>query len=96
VRSLIEARSAEVAVCNLDARVDADLVAVDALARLQLQARRLGCSVQLGVAPRAVDELLELVGLADVFLGLETSRQAEQREELLGVEEEREFTDPPS
>ena len=44
--------------------VDPDAVTVDALARLQLAARRQGCKVQLC---NASDELLELVA----FMGLE-------------------------
>jgi len=56
------------AVALIDVRgVDADAVTVDALARLQLAARRHGCQVRLR---RASPELLELVafmGLRDVL-----------------------------
>jgi hypothetical protein len=61
-----------------------DLGLVDALARLQLMARRQGCSIQL----RPCDELRELlllVGLAEV-LGVEPQRKVEQGIQL-GVEE---------
>jgi hypothetical protein len=71
-----------------------DAVTVDALARLQLAARRVGRRVRLHDAS---DELLELItfcGLRDV-LGVEPRRQPEQREEPLRVEEERELSDPP-
>ena len=59
------------------------LRAVDALARLQLDARRRGCTVWLRHACTDLVELLELVGLADV---LQVSRQAERLEQG-GVEE---------
>ncbi|MGH8993205.1 MAG: hypothetical protein ACRDZ7_16985 [Acidimicrobiia bacterium] len=46
-----------------------DLAVVDHLARLQLQARHLGCSIQLrDVCPR-LTALLHLVGLTEVLTG---------------------------
>ena len=68
-----------------------DLALVDALARLQLAARRLGCSVRLRDPCEQLRELLDLVGLADVVraaagLPLEARREAEGGEQL-GVEE---------
>ena len=70
-----------------------DLRLVDALARLQLEATRAGYRIRLGDAPDEIAELVELAGLAEA-LGLEPRRQAEQREEPLGLEEERELPDP--
>jgi ABC-type transporter Mla MlaB component len=70
----------------------ADLGIVDALARLQLAARRSGYEVAVTDAPDDLLELIELAGLTDV-LGVEVLRQAEEREQRLGVEEEREFPD---
>jgi anti-anti-sigma regulatory factor len=58
---------------------------VDALMRLQLAARRDGCSIRLRNANQALQEVIELVGLADVLL-LEAEGQPKGREEL-GVEE---------
>ena len=58
---------------------------VDVLTRLQLTARRNGCSIRLRNTTRALRELIELVGLADVLL-LETERKAVVGE-ALGVEE---------
>jgi len=50
-------------VCDVGALVEPDVAAVDALARLQLAARRSGCRITLqGVAPEMGD-LLELMGL---------------------------------
>ena len=43
-----------------------DLGVVDALARLQLSARRLGCTIELRDVSTPLLELLELVGLADL------------------------------
>ena len=71
----------------------AELGIVDALARLQLEARRAGYEVAVTAAPVDLLELIELAGLSDV-LRVEPLRQAEEREERLGVEEEREFPDP--
>jgi len=70
----------------------ARLEIVDALARLQLAARRGGYRVELAAAPEELVELVELAGLGEV-LGVEPRRQPEQREERLGVEEERELDD---
>ena len=67
VRSLLEGSGAEVAHCDVSTVAEVDAVTVDALARLQLLARRLGCQVRLR---NASDELLELVafmGLTDVL-----------------------------
>lgn len=68
VRGLLEGSAAEVAYCRV-AGVQTDAVTVDALARLQLAARRHGCRIRL---LGASDELLELVafmGLGDVLPG---------------------------
>ena len=70
----------------------AELGIVDALARLQLAARRSGYEVAVKDAPCDLLELIELAGLSDV-LGVEPRRQPEEREQRLGVEEEREFPD---
>jgi len=68
-----------------------DLAVVDQLARLQLAARRLGCSVRLRAADPGLLALLDLVGLAEVLVGDgdssgEASGEAEGGEEA-GVEE---------
>jgi anti-anti-sigma regulatory factor len=66
---------------------------IDQLACLQIAARRNDCELELAGAQPCLLELLDLCGLAEV-LGLEFERQAEQREELLGVEEEGELPYP--
>ena len=68
------------------------LDAVEALARLQLAARRKGLDLRLHVVSRELRDLIELAGLTQV-LGVEPRRQAEEREQRLGVEEEDELRD---
>ena len=93
VCALLAGADGGVALCDV-AGVDADAVAVDALARLQLAARRHGCRVHLRNASRELRELVELCGLAEA-LGLEPERHPEEREEPLRVEEEGEVRDRP-
>ena len=50
------------------AGICADAVAVDALARLELAARRHGCHVTLRGAGDELRALIELVGLRELFL----------------------------
>ena len=67
--------------------------AVDLLARLQLLARRGGFEIRVRAASPELRELISLAGL-DVVLGVEPQREAEEREERLGVEEEGQLGDP--
>lgn len=63
---ILASSGAGVALCDVR-DVEPDAVTVDALARLQVAARRTGCAVRL---TNASDELLELVafmGLTDVL-----------------------------
>jgi ABC-type transporter Mla MlaB component len=62
VCALLEGSGADVALCDVRG-VEPDAVTVDALARLQLSARRHGCQVRLH---HASSELLDLVA----FMGL--------------------------
>jgi hypothetical protein len=73
----------------------ADLGTVESLARLQLAARRCGIELRLRHVPDELRELITFVGLAEV-LGVEPRGQAEEREQGLGVEEERDLDDPPA
>lgn len=70
-----------------------DLALLDALARLQLAARRLGCSIRLRNPCPELCELLDLVG--EPGSALEAGREAEGGEQL-GVEEVVEPGDPPA
>lgn len=72
---------------------------MDALARLQLAARRLGRQIRLGNAGTRLQELLALLGLSEVLpmsggLPLEPRGQAEEGEQTWGVEEEADRADP--
>ena len=71
-----------------------DLSTIDALARLQLAAHRLGFEVRLCHASRELKELIAFAGL-DGVLRVEARRETKEREQRLGVEEERELHDPP-
>jgi anti-anti-sigma regulatory factor len=79
-------------VCDVGALEDPDLCAVELLARLHLTALRGGCRVRVRNACPELAELLAFAGLDEV-LGLEARRQPEEREERVGVEEERELGD---
>jgi hypothetical protein len=74
----------EVIVGRVDARTP-DLALVDALVRLQLDARRSGWRICLRDVPQELIGLLQLVGLAGV-LAVETGREPELGEQL-GKEE---------
>jgi ABC-type transporter Mla MlaB component len=84
--------------CDVGA-MNPDAVTVEALARLQLTARRLGRRVRFGDAPPELQRLVGLMGLDEVLpcgraSGLEPQGQAEEREQARGVQEERDPGDP--
>jgi len=97
----------ELATWRLDCPEPPDLSAVETLARLQLAALRLGCSIRLEDPCMELCELLELVGLVDLVpdadsdaadsdaadLLLEASREAEGGEQA-GVDEGVDSGDP--
>ena len=85
--------------CDLAALARADAATVDALARLQLTARRAGCSIRLRNPSAEILALIDLIGLRDVLppcgaLPRESKREPEHRVEALGVEEEGDPGDP--
>jgi anti-anti-sigma regulatory factor len=99
VRVLLEDSDAELVVCDVGALVAPDAVTVDALARLQLTARRLGRRIRLRHARGELRDLLVLMGLSEVLplgatSGLQPGGQAEEREQAGGVEEEGDPADP--
>ena len=63
---ILAAREADVALCAVN-DVGLDAVTVDALARLQLAARRHGCRMILRNASPALLELVAFMGLEDVL-----------------------------
>jgi ABC-type transporter Mla MlaB component len=66
VCSLLESSAAGLALCDVRG-VEPDAVTVDALARLQLGAKRHGCQVRLRGASDDLLELLAFMGLRDVL-----------------------------
>jgi ABC-type transporter Mla MlaB component len=94
-RSLLSTSGAGAVVCDVQS-CPADCVTVEALCRLQLAARRQGCTLALRHASSALLELVAFMGLTEVLPGsaVESEGQPEEREERLGVEEERELRDP--
>jgi ABC-type transporter Mla MlaB component len=70
-----------------------DVGTIDVLARFQLAAQRRGRQVQLRDASDDLRALVDFAGLGKV-LCLEPRRQPEQREDAVGVEEERDLDDP--
>ncbi len=67
VCALLEHGPAGVALCDVSG-VEPDAVTVDALARLELAARRLGCRVRLANASDELRELIAFMGLRDVLV----------------------------
>ena len=66
VCALLESNDADVVVCDVHG-VEPDAVTVDALARLQLAARRHECRVRLCSASSQLLELVAFMGLRDVL-----------------------------
>jgi ABC-type transporter Mla MlaB component len=86
--------------CDVRALGDADAVAVDALARMQLRAQRVGRRIKLQNSHGDLQDLLAFMGLDEVLpcdsgSRLEAWRKAEQREQGRRVEEEADPRDPP-
>jgi anti-anti-sigma regulatory factor len=95
VRARIERSGAAVVVIDLGAVAAPDAVTVDAMARLALTAKRLGCEVQVCDVPRVLRELLDLSGLGGLGGSpLEVQRQTEEWKDAFDIEEERELDDP--
>jgi ABC-type transporter Mla MlaB component len=66
VCAVLAGSGANVGLCDVSG-VDPDAVTVDALARLQLAARRHGCQVRLRHASRELRALVAFMGLRDVL-----------------------------
>ncbi|MFE4623330.1 STAS domain-containing protein [Streptomyces mirabilis] len=82
VRARLEATGAGVVVCDVAGLGPPGLATVDALARMQLTARRAGGRVRLRAPAPPLLLLLDLVGLR-----FEVEGEAEEREPALGVQE---------
>ena len=72
--------------CDVSA-LAAEAAAVDALARLALVARRLGCPLKVRRASPELRDLVEFCGLSDALGVGRNRRQAEVREQLPDVQE---------
>ena len=86
--------------CDVHTLGHADVRAVEVLALLQLAARRRGLRVVFRGASEGLRDLLALLGLDEALpcigsSGVEPGRQAEEREEPSGVEEEADPGDLP-
>ena len=64
---LIDCARPAVVVCDVGGGVEPNAVAIEALARLQLTARRRGCRVRVRDAPAELQDLLAFAGLNDLF-----------------------------
>lgn len=96
---LLEATGANEVICDVDRLLEPDAGTVDALARLQLTARRLGGEIRLLGACDRLHELLHLMGLGSIVLPcdelpLEARRKPEEREPSRGIQEEGDPSDP--
>jgi hypothetical protein len=100
VRSVLETSGCgELVICDVAGIAEPDAVIVEALARVQLTARRIGRRIWLRHACGELTDLVALMGLAEVLpvvagLLVEAGGQAEEREERLRVEEERDPAEP--
>ena len=83
---------AALVICDVGGLTDLDAVALDALVRLQLAARRSGRQLRIRNASCELLELLDLAGLRDVVPScgplLGPSGQVEEWEQRCGIEEE--------
>jgi STAS domain len=99
-------------ICDLGNVAEPDADTIDAMARLQLVALRVGSRFRFSEACEELRDLLALTGLSDVLpcdapcgppprertarrSGVEPIGQAEQREQALRIEKERDSRDPP-
>lgn len=87
--------------CDVGALAEPDATTIDALARLQLTARRLGRRVEFRSACEELEDLLTLTGLLGVLTvggrvesAVEAWREPELREQAPRVEEEADPDDP--
>ena len=100
-RRLLEGCDGGPVACDVGALAEPDAVTIDALARLQLTARRLGRRVELRSACEELEDLLTLTGLLEVLTvggrvgsAVEAWREPELREQAPRVEEEADPDDP--
>jgi ABC-type transporter Mla MlaB component len=66
ISALLEASGGDLALCEVGS-VEPDAVTIDALARLQVTARRHGCRILLRHTSHELRELIAFMGLSDVL-----------------------------
>lgn len=66
IRALLSHSAVDMVICDAGAVRAVDLQTVDALARIQLAARRVGGEIQVCRAPPELRELLAVLGMAQV------------------------------
>ena len=101
-RRLLQGCDAGPVACDVGGLAEPDATTIDALARLQLTARRLGRRVELRSACEELEDLLTLTGLLGVLTvggrwsasAVEAWREPELREQAPRVEEEADPDDP--
>jgi len=101
-RRLLEGCDAGPVLCDVGALDEPDAITMDALARLELTARRLGHRVELRRTCEELEDLPALSGLREVLTGggavvgsaVEAWGEPELREQPLGIEEEADPRDP--
>jgi ABC-type transporter Mla MlaB component len=99
LRAELEERPGAQPACDVTSITHPDLTNVDALARLQLTARRVHRRLRvLGAGPE-LRELVDLVGLAGLVSAAEDLRvepvgETEERKQALGIQEEADPGDP--
>ncbi len=86
-------------VCDVGGLQDPDAAALDVLAHLQLIAKRCGRALRIENASGELAALLAFAGLDGVIrcsrIGVEARGEPEEREETIGIQEERDARDPP-
>jgi len=98
LRAMLEGSGAPLVICDVGEIGDPDIVTVDALARLQLTARRHGRQIRLRDACEELQKLLALVGLSDVVPlteGPQSLGKAEEWKQTRGVEKRVDPGDSP-
>jgi ABC-type transporter Mla MlaB component len=66
VHELLETGDTKRVICDVSGVIEPDAVALDALARLQLTAKRLGYQVKLRYACNELQDLIDLTGLREI------------------------------
>ena len=89
----LRGRGAGVVICDVAAVGEPDVVTVEALARLRLTARRHGCALHVYGADPGLLTLLGFLGLGALT---EAGGEAEEREQVSGVEEVVDRRDAPA